>query len=192
MESKCQRCGQEVPGFDSVSVTYKDGSKNFCNRCFNEIIATEWQIDFHHPEFLPLILLDVDGGVHTFHFRTWFTPVGTLAIDGFELIDGQEGGHQYCVRGDPEEDPRILFKKLYERMKRELARKHIEETDHGLQITDLRTVRAIIGCDLDQDPTLPMLVIDGRNVRWQEFGRMLMTCEGWRFKLQVYGNSEEM
>jgi hypothetical protein len=27
-----------------------------------------------------------------------------------------------------------------------------------------------------------MLVIDGREVSWEQFGQMLMTFEGWQFK----------
>ncbi len=36
-----------------------------------------------------------------------------------------------------------------------------------------------------------MLVIDGEPISWKRFGQMLMTYEGFSFKLEVYDKSEE-
>jgi hypothetical protein len=38
---------------------------------------------------------------------------------------------------------------------------------------------------------MPLVVIDGREISWEQFGRMLMTFEGWQFKLQILDRSEE-
>ena len=38
---------------------------------------------------------------------------------------------------------------------------------------------------------MPLVVIDGREISWEQFGRMLMTFEGWQFKLQIFDRSEE-
>jgi hypothetical protein len=37
-----------------------------------------------------------------------------------------------------------------------------------------------------------MLVIDGREVTWEQFGRLLMSFEGWQFKLEIRDRSEEV
>jgi hypothetical protein len=37
-----------------------------------------------------------------------------------------------------------------------------------------------------------MLVIDGREVSWEEFGRMLMTFEGWQSRMEIRDRSEEV
>jgi hypothetical protein len=34
-------------------------------------------------------------------------------------------------------------------------------------------------------------MIDAREVSWDEFGRMLMTFEGWQFKLEIIEPDEE-
>lgn len=39
---------------------------------------------------------------------------------------------------------------------------------------------------------LPMLVIDGRDVSWEEFGRMLMTFGGFQFKLEIVDKSDKL
>ena len=38
----------------------------------------------------------------------------------------------------------------------------------------------------------PLIVIDGKEIRWDEFGRMLMTYEGFHFKLEIFDRSEEI
>jgi len=39
---------------------------------------------------------------------------------------------------------------------------------------------------------MPLLVIDGREVSWQEFGRMLMAFEGRQFRMVISDLSEEI
>jgi hypothetical protein len=39
---------------------------------------------------------------------------------------------------------------------------------------------------------VPLLVIDGREVSWDTFGRMLMAFEGWQLKLEIRDKSDEI
>ncbi len=36
------------------------------------------------------------------------------------------------------------------------------------------------------------LIIDGKEITWEDFGQMLMTYEGCNFKLQIFDESDEM
>jgi hypothetical protein len=45
--------------------------------------------------------------------------------------------------------------------------------------------------DDDHDGRLPMLIIDGREVTWEDFGPMLMSFEGFHFELNIRDKSEE-
>ena len=38
---------------------------------------------------------------------------------------------------------------------------------------------------------MPVLVIDGREITWKDFGRMLMSFEDWQFQLNLRDKSEE-
>jgi len=76
-------------------------------------------------------------------------------------------------------------------MRRSLSVKHLVQSEHGLQIAD-QTVRARIESDQTTDERMPLLVIDGRDVSWEEFGRMLMTFEGWQFRLEIGDRSDEV
>jgi hypothetical protein len=35
-------------------------------------------------------------------------------------------------------------------------------------------------------------VIDGHEITWEQFGRMLMSFEGWQFKLEIHDRSKEI
>ena len=38
---------------------------------------------------------------------------------------------------------------------------------------------------------LPLLVVDGKTVTWEDFGRILSSFEGWQFKLEICDPSDE-
>jgi len=61
-----------------------------------------------------------------------------------------------------------------------------------LQIADPGVVCGRIEWDDAHDGRLPLLVIDGRQIDWDEFGRMLMSFEGSQFKLHIADKSEEL
>ena len=90
-----------------------------------------------------------------------------------------------------------LFGKLFERMRRGLNRNHLEwdGNTNSWQISKDDVVRARISADLESDEDYghhPLIVIDGKEIRWDEFGRMLMTYEGFHFKLEIFDRSEEI
>ena len=83
-----------------------------------------------------------------------------------------------------------------ERIRRTLATKYLEEGQGGLQIKDME-VKGTIEADMSDESDLwgsrmPMLVIDGRDVSWEEFGQMLMTFEGFQFKLEIVDKSDDL
>jgi Thiolase, C-terminal domain len=101
-------------------------------------------------------------------------------------------GYKFQIIGDPEEDLLVLLGRLIEKMRRALSTKHLTDGEHGLQIAEQRVVRGRIEWDDASDGRVPLLVIDGREIGWDEFGRMLMSFEGWQFKLSIADKSEEL
>ena len=86
----------------------------------------------------------------------------------------------------------VLLGRLIERMRRALSGKHLTDDAHGQQIADPGVVRGRIEWDDDRGGRVPLLVIDGREIDWDEFGRMLMSFEGSQFKLHIADKSEEL
>jgi hypothetical protein len=187
----CETCRQELAVCDGVHYgSAQTGYRLLCSRCFNEEVAEAGGLDFQHVQFDPLEMRDATGGRHEFHFRVHLLG-DRVALDAFELRGGEPRGYQFQVLDDAEVDLFALMGRLVERMRRLLASCHLEE-DHGLlHIKDL-LARGRIEWDENEDGRVPLIVIDGREIPWEDFGRMLMTFEGWQFKLEIRDKSEEI
>lgn len=191
--SVCHTCHNAVAGYETVHYGSPEaGYRDLCSRCFNEEVARLGGLNFEHVEFEPVEMMDAVGERHRFHFRLHLNGEH-VALNAFELKNDAPSGYTFRVLGDPEGDLLALMAQLIERMHRTLARRHLErgERSGGLQIADF-LVRGRIEWDENEDGHLPLLVIDGREVTWEKFGQMLMSYEGWQFKLEIKDPSDEV
>jgi len=188
----CEACGTTVPGYDVVNYgSMEQGYRELCTRCFNDEVANALSLDrFENVRLHPVVMTDCAGERHEFHFQ-WRLLGSMGVLDAFELTAGEPGGYQFQIIGEPDDDPLALLGRLIERMRRSLSVKYLVRSEHGRQIADL-TVCGRIDWDGSQDGRIPMLVIDGQEVSWRELGRMLMTFEGWQFRLTIFDRSDEV
>ena len=188
----CDACGTAVPGYDVVHYgSIEQGYRQLCTRCFNAEVASALGLEhFENVRLHPIGMTDCAGARHEFHFRMRLLG-SILALDAFEVRDGTPRGYEFLMLGEPEEDPLALLGRLVERMRRSLSVKHLARGEHGMQIAD-KTACGRIEWDDSEDGRVPLLVIDGQEVSWEEFGRMLMSFEGWQFRLEIRDRSEEM
>jgi hypothetical protein len=187
----CEACGTAVPAYDVVSYgSIEHGYSTLCTPCFNaEIARTLGLQHFEHVRLEPVVMTDCAGEQHEFHFRTRL--LGELMVlEAFELKDGGPSGYQFEIVGDRAGEPLSLLGRLIERMRRSLSVQYLEGSEDGVQIAD-RTVCGRIEWDETGDGRTPLLVIDGQEFSWDDFGRMLMTFEGWQFRLAIRDRSEE-
>jgi hypothetical protein len=146
------------------------GYRRLCNRCFNiEMAKAAGLPGFEYAKFEPVRLTDCSGEHHDFHFRTHLFPTG-VAIDAFELRNGEPAGYLFQIIGEPEIDLLVLLGRLVEKMRRALSVKHLKDGDFGIQIADGGVVRGRIEWDDAHDGQLPLLVIDGREIDWNQRG----------------------
>ncbi len=192
-QTRCAACGHAVPDYDIVNVTSQEsGCRKLCNECCNKEVAVLGGLDtFEHVRFEPVRLADCAGALHEFHFRTRLFGPG-VAIDAFEIIEDHPAGYEFQIIGSPEDDLLQLLSRLLEKIRRGLSIKHLEDHELGLQIADHQIVRGGIGWDESEGGSVPLLTIDGQEITWREFGRMLMSFEGWQFKLEIRDKSEEL
>jgi hypothetical protein len=190
---RCEACSQEVDAIHIVNVgSMERGYRRLCGKCFNTEMASRAAIaGFEHVVFEPIELIDATGDPHVFHFRAHLLG-SIVTLDAFELDHEGPSGYQFQVIGEPEDDLFDLLAKLVAKMRRALAIKHVEDGQWGPQVTDARLVRGRVTSDLESDDQAPMVVIDGREVSWGEFGRMVMAFEGWQFKLEFRDISDEV
>lgn len=189
----CATCGVEPRPFDSVHYgSSGETSRLLCGRCFNLEVARMGGLDdFEHIDFEPVTMRDARGREHVFQFRTHLFGDG-VAIDAIELNEDESEGYRFKVIGDEEGDLLELLARLVTKMRRGLETSDLEEDAHGLHIGDRRIVRARIESDPEGETDMPVVVIDGRNISWEEFGRMVATYMGFQFKLEIRDLSDEI
>lgn len=191
MTSKCERCGTLVPPYDRVHYGNVSKAETLCTACFNRAVAERMGIEIDEARFDPVTLPDCDGRPHVLHVRRRLCATGQV-VEAFELIGDAPGGHQFGILGEADGDPMGLFAQLYERMRRGLARKHLVDDAYGTHLAFPGPVRGHISSDYDREPEpLPVVVIDGREFTWEEFGRMLLSFEGWQFRLEIIDRTDE-
>lgn len=185
----CENCHAPTPDHELVHYGSMDSFRRLCLRCVNEDMAERCGVDFEHVKFEPISMTDQAGAKHEFHFATRLLGDITT-VEAFELIDGSPGGYQFQVIDDAQADLWGLMAKLIERIRGALSVSYLRERRGELHIEGL-SVGGQISSGLDDDgyPS-PVLVIDGREISWEDFGRMLSAFEGWQFKLQFVDRSE--
>jgi len=188
---KCESCGKLVPSYDTINLGSKDGkSRELCTSCYNAEMSLYGGANFEHVAFAPVKIKDVDKVSHEFHFRVR-SLCAKVAIDAFELIRGYPDGFMFTVVADAEDDILMTYKKLHDLVHLALSRKHIEKRDGEMGICEEGVVRGRISSERFNDELVPSLVIDGKEISWEEFGRMIMTYEGFQFKLQMLDHGDE-
>ncbi len=194
-ETRCESCGKETQPFTSILFgSMEKGYRNLCLACYNASFAEDMGLNFDHVDFAPIKLTDVAGEEHEFHFAARLLG-DKVSLEALEIKDGIPRGYHFQVIGsNPEGEPLVLFKELYERMRRALSQKHLDnDDDYGPHISNEGIARGRIDIDLDdsEGDRKPLMVIDGKEISWQEFGRMLLEYEGWNFKIEIFDRSEE-
>lgn len=189
----CEGCGQLAPSYDIVHYgSSEEGFQKLCTQCFNASVALRSGVEnFENIRLEPIGITDCAGELHQFHFQTRLLG-NMVTIDGFELLAGNPGGYTFQIIGEPEDDLFVLLGLLVQKIRRTLSIKYLENDErHGLQIADM-AVRGRIESDYSEAYRVPIMIIDGREISWEKFGRMLMSFEGWQFRMEFCDRSDEL
>jgi len=186
MSGRCGKCEQTIRSDETITVS---GVGDRCYRCFNEEMSERLGVAFDNTPLEPIVLADYDGVPRTFEIRSMLVATGHAML-AQEVPRRGRGGYRFEVLGDFEADAWELFQRLYEKMRREMAIRHIEHTEHGWQLTEGDTLVGRIEWDDETDGQTPLLVVDGEALTWHEVGRMLMTFEGFTLHARVEDSIE--
>jgi len=190
-KEQCTACKKTTQSAAGIFVKIKQDYQFLCINCYNDMMAECLGIEFDNVSFNPITLKDTDEIEHTFIFQARLIGYQVI-IEAKEQLDDDSQAYQFSVLGDVDDDLFDLFKVLFERMRRALSQKHIEPCDlTPYRITDQDIVRGYISSGNEGDIGIPMVVIDGKEIEWHEFGRMLSSYEGFNFKLEIFDKTEE-
>jgi len=141
-------------------------------------------------EFEPVRIQDCDGETHLFHFEARDFGAG-IAVEAYESAPAGPDGYRFQVIGPPGSDRLGLVGQLIQKIRRALSVKHLADRELGVDIAD-SVVRGRIEWDEEQDGRVPLLVVDGRRITWEQLGALLMKFEGFQFKLEIRDESQEL
>jgi hypothetical protein len=187
IETRCEDCDRQIPSHRTIHY----GDTILCDRCMFNRLAREAGLQ-QYPEFEPVILKDFRGHKHEFHFICRLAAPTGIVIYALEIKKGRPEGYQFGIAGAHDADVMELFSQLYARIRKGLGQQHLKrDRRFGLSIKDMN-VRGRIEWDDKTGGELPSLIIDGQDISWREFGRMMMSFEGWHFKLEIFDRTEEI
>lgn len=186
--SGCCDCG-------SSDVNMSFGGDPLCDPCADRRLAASTGLPLLPDPPAPIELPDGRGVRHRFRFRVW------RAITGVEVelleqgAENSDGGHRFAVLGSHDADVTALVDAVVARATATLAAgPRLEPKPHGSgwQVAgDVVEGRFEWGPGrADDDPC--DVVIDGRRLTWDEFGRTLGSFEGWRFRLVIEDRCDDL
>lgn len=158
---------------------FLDG-RPLCDRCYDaRIAATHGYPRLPEPP-VPETIGGPDGRRHRIVYRLWRSPGGIAAEAG----EGDRSSDGYFVQvvGPHDADVSMLVDQVKTTIRQRIGRMDLERApsgDHWIMAGDDLTGR-LVWCE-DGEPY--GVVVDGRHLSWEEFGRTLEPFEGWEFRL---------
>jgi hypothetical protein len=191
-DDECHKCGSEIPFAHGVNTEIDEQRVFLCSACWNSHILEGSGVDFEEMKIKPVTMKDCDGDEHTFHIQSLVFG-DHIIVEAKELLENNDIGYKFCVTGGLEEgSPEDLLLAVYDKIKRNLARKHIVKSENQDDRIKDQTVVGRIEWDQDYHGEKPELWIDGRRFTLDELGKMMMTFEGWQFKLEIFDPSDDV
>ncbi len=196
MEQDCVRCGRSTPTCLGVRLhaegTLELGGLGFhCGRCTAEVMAERRGERFTYLEVAPISMEDARGRLRVFQFQ--YHTTGPLpGLEATEIESGERCGYRVAVTAGPGESNVSLVGRLLEKTRRELARVHLVE-DPGLTLglaMESSVVRGWIAHDIEHEG--PCVYVDGRKLDWRTFGELLLSHEGFQFRLEFHDPTAEV
>jgi hypothetical protein len=127
----------------------------------------------------PVVMTDPDGLRHRMRYRVWRAPMGVAVELREEDVDE---GFEFGVFGDHDADVAGLVGAVTERARSEIGRRYLEPGlgGAGWQLCGDEVAGRLA---FEPDGAPPRVVVDGRELSWDELGYALGAFEGWRFRL---------
>lgn len=151
-----------------------------CDRCFDARISASHGYPRLPEPPAPETIAGPDGHRHQIAYRLWRSP-GGIAVEAGEG-DRSSDGYFVQVVGPHDADVSMLVERVKAAIRRRIGRLDLEfspTSDHWIIAGDDLTGRLV----WREDGKPYGVVVDGRCLSWEEFGRALEPFEGWEFRL---------
>lgn len=159
-----------------------------CDRCYDTRIAASsgWPRLPDPPN--PETIAGPDGRRHRIIYRVWRSP-GGIAVEAGEG-DRLSDGYFVQVVGPHDADASMLVERVKASIRLRIAHPDLERSpsgDHWIIAGNDLTGRLV----WREDGEPYGVVVDGRHLSWEDFGRTLEPFEGWEFRLSFGDGLDE-
>ncbi len=188
ISNQCDRCSDEIPIYQR-SVNYSNGSQaeHLCSECFSmeTALRLDTAIDYFEPS-----LYEIHGKgkkKHTFYIDRLAFDSG-ISLEAREIKRGKHQGYRIAVGGDLTSDCDELLGLLLAKVEKAVKHKYLKLENLGPvkhHYVRENELAGNIEWDDQYNGNVPLFVIDGKEISLEELGRMLMSFEGWAFKLTI-------
>jgi hypothetical protein len=177
----CDDCGS------SPALLALTGVGTFCDRCADQHVAQFTGFPQFGEPPAPVVLSGVDGRAHRLVFRLLRGPAG-ITVELTEAGAGGnsgDGGYEFSVVGAHDADVATLTAAVTAIAQQEIGRQYLRPAQHraGWTVTEQDEVAGRLVFNPDGGPY--GVVVDGRELSWEELGEALDSFEGWRFRLII-------
>ncbi len=192
MHNTCVVCGAHTPRLLGIFITEEGkqqlGGLGFhCGRCAAKVMADQRGEELHYLEIAPIAMHNAQGRRCVFHFQYMTTG----PVPGLRACEIEGYGYEAAVVERPGESYSALFERLLEKLRALLARSDLKDaprTSTGLAMTGSEIHGRL---EYDVDTHGPCVVVDGRKLDWMVLGDLLMSHEGFDFRLEFDLGSED-
>jgi len=185
--NRCEQCKT----FEAkIRLQTESNTMYLCNDCYNELMAEELEVDLEQLA-KTFSVKDYEGVNRTFNVERSLQPNGLF----LEATENIESGYKFAVHGELSSNQQELHKQLIEKTRKGTAKQNIKTSvlpsGHAHSSIVHYELTGLIEYDETSSGT-PLVIIDGKPFTWEEVGKMLMTYEGFQFKLKMYDATEDV
>lgn len=166
---------------------------HICMECNNTLSAGYMGIKL--SSFQPGVyeFSGIRGKKHTFNIQRRVSPIG-IGYEANEVSKGSSPGFTVAVMGSVNCDQQLLFEKLKAKIKNTIFKRYLQKSlsPYGGKVMRIKDSEVAGRFEYNEGSDAPKLVIDGKMVSWEDFGRMLNAYEGFQFHLRILDITEDI
>ena len=179
----CIICGK--PSF--ITLSSGEEESDYCLDCYNELLTNAYETNYDQFSPISFNFQDNEGILREFEISKMILPVIVKWI-----AEEVEGNYKFELMADLDDDDQYVISKLKEKIIKGVNSKSLEtKTFNGCDMLFLNQ-KGVVNIEYDENTDdLPRFIIDGEVFTLEEFGRLLMTYEGYVLKYKIIEDSED-
>ena len=186
--NKCDHCAskQATIHFNSIGFGQEEV---LCSNCFNEKLANELDVSLIDNPTL-IIFKDKNQKSRHFYVEKMLFPTGI----SIEANENNAYGYRFAVHGKLDCDQNALFEQLFEKIQQGLSTTYVKQGEfpNGQQYHTMKS-DVLVGRieSSEENWNVPTMVIDGKPYSWEEFGKMMMSNEGFQLRMEIFDITDD-